>query len=57
MKQFNTAGMKRLTKEDQDKWADWDWTSATYFQQEMAFYLHEQVRAQVWQRQGTDPKF
>ena len=30
MKTFNTAGMKKLTKEDQDKWADWDWTSPPY---------------------------
>jgi len=42
MKTFNTAGMKKLNKEDQDKWSTWDWTSVEYFQTEMATYLYEQ---------------
>ena len=42
MKTFNTAGMKKLNKDDQDKWATWDWTSAEYYQQEMAMYQYEQ---------------
>jgi len=42
MKTFNTAGMKKLNKEDQEKWADWDWCSSDYFKDEMATYLCEQ---------------
>jgi len=42
MKTFNTAGMKKLTAENQAKWADWDWTSTEYFKKEMAAYLYEQ---------------
>lgn len=42
MKTFNTAGMKKLTKEDEEKWAEWDWNSAEYFQDEMSCYLYEQ---------------
>ena len=32
MKTFNTAGMKKLTKEDQDKWSTWDYTNVEYYQ-------------------------
>lgn len=42
MKTFNTAGMKKLNKEDQAKWDDWDWTAAPYFSVEMGAYLYEQ---------------
>ena len=42
MKTFNTAGMKKLTKEDQDKWSEWDWTSKNYFAAEMAMYCYDQ---------------
>jgi len=42
MKTFNTAGMKKLNKDDETKWATWDWTSADYFQDEMTAYLYEQ---------------
>jgi len=42
MKTFNTAGMKKLNKDDQEKWSEWDWTSTEYFQGEMAAYLYEQ---------------
>ena len=31
MKTFNTAGMKKLNKEDQEKWDTWDWTSVDYY--------------------------
>ena len=41
MKTFNTAGMKKLQKEDQEKWSEWDWTSAPYYQTEMASYWYE----------------
>ena len=33
--------MKRLQKEDQEKWSGWDWTSADYFRAEMSAYLCE----------------
>ena len=42
MKTFNTAGMKKLAKEDEAKWGTWDWTSSDYFQNEMSAYLYEQ---------------
>ena len=42
MKTFNTAGMKRLQKEDQERWSGWDWTSADYFRAEISGYLYEQ---------------
>ena len=42
MKTFNTAGMKKLNKEDQDKWNEWNWTSTEYFQREMAMYCYDQ---------------
>ena len=34
--------MKKLNKEDQEKWSEWDWTSVQYFRTEMASYLYEQ---------------
>ena len=42
MKTFNTAGMQKLTMEDEALWADWDWVSAPYFQDEMAACLYEE---------------
>lgn len=42
MKTFNVAGYKKLTKEDQDKWSEWDWTSKTHFAQEMAMHCYDQ---------------
>ena len=42
MKTFNTAGMQKLTKEDEALWADWDWVSAPYFQDEMVACLYEE---------------
>jgi len=42
MKTFNTTGMKKLNKDDQEKWNEWDWTSAIYYRQEMAMYQYEQ---------------
>lgn len=42
MKTFNTAGMKKLNKEDQEKWDTWDWTSVHYYRTEMAAYQYEQ---------------
>ena len=34
--------MRHLDRDDQAKWADWDWTSAALLQEEMATCLHAQ---------------
>lgn len=34
--------MKKLNKEDQERWAEWDWTSVDYYRREMAMYQYEQ---------------
>ena len=52
MKTFNTAGMKKLAKEDQEKWADWDWTSVEYFRQEMAMYQHDNWGQHEYRKHG-----
>jgi len=52
MKTFNTAGMKKLTKEDQEKWDAWDWTSSEYFKREMAFYQYEQWGMHEYKKSG-----
>lgn len=52
MKTFNTAGMKKLTKEDQDKWSEWDWTSKDYFADEMAMYCYDQWGEHEYKKSG-----
>jgi len=52
MKTFNTAGMKKLNKEDQEKWNEWDWTSVEYYRPEMAAYLHEQWGMHEYRKGG-----
>jgi len=52
MKTFNTAGMKKLNKEDQEKWNEWDWTSVSYFRTEMAAYLYEQWGLHEYKKGG-----
>lgn len=43
MKTFNTAGMKSLTAEDEDRWAEWDWTSRDHQADELADWLYGQL--------------
>ena len=52
MKTFNTAGMKKLVKEDQDKWNEWDWTSVIYYRKEMAAYQYEQWGHHDYKKRG-----
>ena len=39
--------MRRLNKEDQEKWNEWDWTSSTASSAEIASFLCEQFHAEA----------
>ena len=55
MKTFNTAGMKSLTAEDEDRWAEWDWTSRDHQADELADWLYGQLDTDVKRRTKKGP--
>ena len=55
MKTFNTAGMKSLTAEDEDRWAEWDWTSREHQADELADWLYGQLDAAVKRKTKKGP--
>ena len=52
MKTFNTAGMKSLTPEDEDRWAEWDWTSREHQADELADWLYGQLDTERKTKKG-----